>query len=75
MIKSYIGSANRTWNCNVFSFGKDSIGILASEPEIEYIHYHEPSGEGDAHYCDVHFHNGTIERYFNPDWIKFEKLS
>ena len=26
------------------------------------IEYHQPAGEGDAHYVDVHFSNGGIRR-------------
>ena len=35
------------------------------------VEYHSPSGEGDAHYCDVHFDNGKRRRVFKPDNIDF----
>jgi len=45
--------------------GKDcNAGVVVSS-----IDYHEPSGEGDAHYCDVNFSNGSVRRVFRPDTI------
>ena len=38
---------------------------------IKRITYHEPMGEGDAHYCDVFFTNGNMERYFRPRSVVF----
>lgn len=35
------------------------------------IMYHTPMGEGDAHYCDVKFESGTVDRLFNPDNVTF----
>ena len=39
--------------------------------EVMEIGYHQPMGEGDAHYCDVSFSNGGILRVFKPDTIEF----
>ena len=39
--------------------------------EVIFIEYHEPSGEGDAHYCDVGFKGGTVKRIFRPDTVEF----
>ena len=36
------------------------------------IDYHQPAGEGDAHYVDTHFSNGQLRRVFRPDCIDFE---
>ena len=36
------------------------------------LKYHEPSGEGDAHYVDVEFSDGSSMRIFRPDTIDFE---
>ena len=43
-------------------------GMVAS------IQYHEPSGEGDAHYIDVLISNGKRIRIFQPDEIEFEEV-
>jgi hypothetical protein len=48
------------------------IGQLKNtDREVMLIEYHEPSGEGDAHYCDVGFKSGTVKRIFRPDTIEF----
>lgn len=36
------------------------------------IEYHQPGGEGDAHYCDVEHWYGGVTRIFRPDIIEFE---
>ena len=38
---------------------------------IKDIRYHTPAGEGDAHYVDVYFSDGTANREFNIDHIRF----
>lgn len=38
------------------------------------IEYHEPQCEGDAHYCDVTFNDGSINRIFRPDCIEKIKV-
>ena len=38
---------------------------------IKRITYHEPRGEGDAHYCDVFFIQGHMERFFRPRSVVF----
>lgn len=40
---------------------------------VDAIEYHEPQGEGDAHYCDILFSDGTVERLFRPNSINFSK--
>lgn len=41
---------------------------------VTRIEYHEPRGEGDAHYCDVYMNNGKMRRVFRPDNIDFEEV-
>ena len=36
--------------------------------------YHQPSGEGDAHYVDVKFDDGDKIRIFKPNEIEFLKV-
>jgi hypothetical protein len=36
---------------------------------VDRIMYHEPRGEGDQHYCDIYYVNGSLERIFRPDSI------
>ena len=43
-----------------------NVGLL----EVTGITEHCPQGEGDRHWCDVEYSNGTNERYFNVDYIK-----
>ena len=40
---------------------------------VDNIKYHEPQGEGDAHYCDVIFSDNTEQRVFRPDVIDLSK--
>lgn len=40
---------------------------------VRQIKYHEPQGEGDQHYCDIHFDDGETERVFRPDIVVFFK--
>ena len=35
------------------------------------IEYHEPRGDGDAHYCDISLMDGKMIRVFRPDDIVF----
>ena len=35
------------------------------------IKYHEPRGDGDAHYCDISLMDGKMIRVFRPDDIVF----
>ena len=39
---------------------------------VKEINYHTPMGEGDKHYCDIAFDNGTSFRVFNLDEIEFK---
>lgn len=39
----------------------------------ESIEYHEPQGDGDAHYCDVKFSDGRNTRVFRPDEVEFQE--
>jgi hypothetical protein len=41
---------------------------------VESIEYHEPAGEGDQHYCDVHLDDGKIKRIFRPEAITFNLI-
>ena len=37
------------------------------------IVYHEPQGEGDAHYCDI-YKGENFTRLFSPSKIQFNKI-
>jgi hypothetical protein len=39
---------------------------------IDAIDYHEPMGEGDAHYCDITYTNGKTDRVFNLNSVEFD---
>ena len=45
--------------------------IKLCNDDVDRIEYHEPQGEGDAHYCDVYYTNGYEYRVFKPDSILF----
>lgn len=51
-----------------YYIGKQSLGGVT----IVSLEYHEPRGEGDAHYVDVKYSNGNVDRIFRPDSIEFE---
>ena len=53
-----------------FSNGEE-FNYFMGKKYVVGITYHEPSGEGDAHYCDVEFEGGSITRIFNPDSVEF----
>ena len=36
---------------------------------ITSIEYHEPLGDGDRHYVDIHYSDDVIVRYFNIDGV------
>ena len=38
------------------------------------IEYHQPAGEGDAHYCDITFSDGKYKRLFRPDVVDFREV-
>lgn len=38
---------------------------------IARIIYHAPGGDGDAHYCDAYFHDGSMTRFFRPLFVNF----
>ena len=44
-----------------------------SHKDIEKIEYHQPSGEGDAHYVDVFQTDGVVRRIFRPDEVIFQQ--
>lgn len=39
--------------------------------DVTCIIYHPPQGEGDAHYCDVHYQDGRATRHFRPSSVRF----
>jgi len=47
------------------------IGKQYSGEEVTKLLYHEPQGEGDAHYVDVYIDDKLTERVFRPDNIEF----
>lgn len=60
---------------NVLSVTKDGafyeVGIRRnfSSVFITSMEYHEPLGDGDRHYVDIHYSDGTIVRRFNIDSV------
>jgi len=40
---------------------------------IKSMEYHQAAGEGDAHYVDCYFKDGTMLRIFRPDTVLFAK--
>ena len=47
------------------------LGLQKNNQTVTQILYHEPCGEGDAHYVDVEFDDGNKMRIFRPDAIEF----
>ena len=47
-------------------------GMAKGEYTIIEVTYHEPQGEGDAHYIEVIMDDGTVRRIFRPDEVIFE---
>ena len=73
-----VASSSDCWNRKVVRFFSkdttmfDSIQYDSEDSEqIKEIKYHYPMGEGDKHYCDVYYTDGTIERLFEPNTITF----
>ena len=61
---------------NVYkSYGETDVFLAIGEEyngkRVTDIKYHEPRGEGDAHYCDVYYNNKTCTRILRPDEIDF----
>lgn len=48
------------------------VGKVVGGIVISAINYHEPQGEGDAHYVTILYSNGTSRRVFKPDCIDFD---
>ena len=40
---------------------------------IKSMKYHQPRGEGDAHYVDCYYEDGCVLRIFRPDTVMFGK--
>ena len=56
-----------------FSQGRfDCIDASINCVGVSHMTYHAAAGEGDAHYVDVYCTNGTVERIFRPDWVRFD---
>lgn len=49
------------------------IGKEVAGRTVVSINYHQPAGEGDAHYCDVAFDDGSVERIFRPDEVDWKE--
>lgn len=45
---------------------------IFADKKVESMEYHEPRGEGDAHYVDVKYDDGSMRRIFKPDSVEFE---
>ena len=56
---------------NPSEYGENYLYMRHDMDHIVCIKYHEPAGNGDAHYCDVYFWNGENKRYFNINEIEF----
>ena len=60
----------------IFGFAKIWCNGELQEEDISHkdvisIHYNEPRGEGDAHFVDTLYSDGTSKRVFRPDEIVF----
>jgi len=56
------------------SSGED-YGIMKIENQnVESIIYHEPRGEGDKHYCTVTYKDGSKQRFFNLNSVKWDEV-
>ena len=49
----------------------DCIDISIDSVLVSHMTYHAAAGEGDAHYVDVYLSDGTVERIFRPDAVRF----
>jgi len=56
------GTTNETMEEKMYEVGKNNVSEMR---------YHEPKSEGDRHYVDVDFDNGSMIRAFNPTEITF----
>ena len=52
---------------------ENNIWYNIKQSTVECIEYHQPMGDGDAHYCDILHTDGKITRFFRPDEIVFDK--
>lgn len=41
------------------------------DEDVVSINYHEPLGEGDAHFCDVLYSDNKLVRVFRPESVTF----
>ena len=46
--------------------------VVGGNVTVSAINYHEPQGEGDAHYVTILYSDGTSRRVFRPDCIDFD---
>lgn len=53
--------------------GEEYMRYHVGKDEVGRIDYHEPKGEGDHHYVDIHFNDGNMLREFRPTTIEFSK--
>ena len=56
---------------NPGEYGENFLYLRYDMEHIASIKYHEPVGNGDAHYCDVYFKDGQHKRYFNINEVEF----
>ena len=47
--------------------------LYSDDRNITSIVEHQAQGEGDKHWIDVVYEDGTSARYFNIDTIKYEE--
>ena len=56
---------------NENEYGENFLYLRYKDKSVATIRYHEPAGDGDAHYCDVYFKDGQYKRYFNINEVEF----
>jgi hypothetical protein len=47
--------------------------LTIKNDKVEKMEYHEPRGEGDKHYVDAYYTDGTKIRFFIFDSIEFQQ--
>lgn len=52
--------------------GEEYCCCRVGEAGVTKIEYHPAMGEGDRHYCDVCYEDGSVIRKFNLNSIEFE---
>ena len=53
--------------------GEEYTSMRVGSTGVKEIKYHIPMGEGDKHFCDVYYEDGSVIRKFNINSIEFDK--